>query len=207
MPHIHSTEVETGISTVRIHVLAVLVVNLVANHEVAVCAEGEPLPAGVGVETAAECRRSDTHNLVSSLGNVVYQGDGTVFVDLFPLGKTVIRVYTGPLGHVPGIDVFAFADYLVDVTAAHHNICVIRKFKDAVVVETHVESYVNAEVFLVYECSVNCKLNTHVADLTYVIHDGEETGGRRHRGLEENLAVDGIIEVNRDIPVVAQGPG
>ena len=129
-----------------------------------------------GVNTAAEQRRSHAYNLLVGELDIVDVGDRAVFFNLFPLRETIVRVDSGPLGHVPAIYIVSFTDNLVDVTAHHHDVLVIRKFKHTVLVEADVQAAGPGEFLGADDVSVNSKLNTHVADLTHIVHDGEETG-------------------------------
>ena len=79
------------------------------------------------------------------------------------------------------------------------------ELQHTVLVEAHIEADGPGEVPVADNGSVNCQLDTHIAYLADIVHHCVETCGRRFRGLEENLAVDCMIEVQGNVPVVLEG--
>ncbi len=79
------------------------------------------------------------------------------------------------------------------------------EFKHAVLVEAQVQAHVPAKVLLVEDGTVYGELHTHIAHLTHIVHYTEETGGRRHGRFQKDAAVDGVIEIYREVPVIHQG--
>ena len=128
-----------------------------------------------------------------------------VFIANVPQRITIVGVNTGPLLHIPGVDVLTFLNLLVNRGSALEERFVVRGIGHAVLVETDVETDIPTPIFGLDGLYVEAILDTLVANRTGVLKYLEETGRGSYGNAQQQTGIVGVVEVDRHINALDKG--